>query len=387
LIAHSLRDLPNPPPVSLLFHKASYYYDWLERSSQDIKITRNGITTARSGFDAELGRSGFRSHGMSVTMAERYDTPPSEKPHLWKFQGKEETPYPDEGNMDPIYNLVVPLKAHQTVGSLLAIKQRLGRHTSILFLQNGMGIIDEINEKVFPDPETRPNYILGIISHGVSSHPQGKFAAMHQGMGTIAMGMVPRNGLIPQSEESAGEVTYETSPISSRYLLRTIGRSPVLAAVGVAPTEIVQAQLEKLAINAIINPITALVDARNGAIMYNFPLSRVMRLLLAEISLVILSLPELKALPNLATRFSAERLETLVVAVANKTANNISSMLADVRNGRTTEIKYINGYIVKRGDELGITCFMNYLMVQLVKGKNAMIERERTEELPLAKYK
>jgi 2-dehydropantoate 2-reductase len=386
LVAHSLRDLPNPPPVTLLFHKGEYYHDWLA-SAQEIRITTNGITTARNGFDAELARPGWRKHGLSVTMADKFDPPAEEVPHLLKTQGFQEVSPPDEGNTDPIDNLIVTVKAPQTVSALLAIRQRLGPDTSILFLQNGMGIMDEVNEKVFPDPSTRPNYMLGIISHGVSSHAQGRFAANHNGMGTIGIGLVPRTGLIPQTEGGANGQRREPWPASSRYLLRTVGRSPVLAAVGVAPTEILQAQLEKLAINAIINPITALVDARNGAVMYNHALSRVMRLLLAEISLVILSMPELKALPNLATRFSTDRLETLIVAVANKTANNISSMLADVRQGRTTEINYINGYIVSRGEELGITCFMNYMMVQLVKGKHRMVDRERMEELPLARYK
>jgi 2-dehydropantoate 2-reductase len=386
LIAHSLRDLPSPPPVTLLFHKGEIYHDWLA-SPQEIKITTNGITTARGGFDAELARPGWRNHGMSVSMADRFDPPPDEVPHLLKMQGFPEVPRPDEGNTDPIHNLIVTVKAPQTVSALLAIRQRLGPSTSILFLQNGMGIMDEVNEKVFPDPETRPNYMLGIISHGVASAAQGSFAATHNGMGTIGIGLVPPTGLVPQIQDDTDEQIHQDWPVSSRYLLRTIGHSPVLAAVGVAPTEILQAQLEKLAINAVINPITALVDARNGAVMYNMALSRVMRLLLAEISLVILSMPELKALPNLATRFSTDRLETLVVAVANKTANNISSMLADVRQGRTTEINYINGYIVRRGEELGITCFMNYMIMQLVTGKHRMVDRERMEELPLARYK
>ena len=78
------------------------------------------------------------------------------------------------------------------------------------------------------------------------------------------------------------------------------------------------------------------------------------------------------------------RLETLAVSLAWKTQNNLSSMLQDVRNGRETEIDYINGYIVKRGEEIGITCYMNYLVSQLVKGKQQMVSYEIQDELPLA---
>ena len=175
----------------------------------------------------------------------------------------------------------------------------------------------------------------------------------------------------------------DTSP-TSRYLLRTVCRSPTLAAVPNSPTELLQAQLDKLAMNAIINPITSLMDTRNGALLHNFALTRAMRLLLGEISLVIRSLPELAQLPNVTTRFAPDRLETLVVAIAHRTRNNISSMLADTRAGAVTEIDYINGYVVKRGEELGITCYMNYLIVQLVRGKQQLISLERQDEFPVA---
>jgi 2-dehydropantoate 2-reductase len=59
-------------------------------------------------------------------------------------------------------------------------------------------------------------------------------------------------------------------------------------------------------------------------------------------------------------------------------------MLADTRSGAVTEIEYINGYVVKRGEELGFTCYMNYLIMQLVKGKRQLISLERQDEFPVA---
>jgi 2-dehydropantoate 2-reductase len=62
--------------------------------------------------------------------------------------------------------------------------------------------------------------------------------------------------------------------------------------------------------------------------------------------------------------------------VANTTRDNISSMLADVRAGRQTEVEYINGYIVKRGEEIGIKCVVNYSTMQMVIGKSTVTQRE-----------
>jgi 2-dehydropantoate 2-reductase len=57
-------------------------------------------------------------------------------------------------------------------------------------------------------------------------------------------------------------------------------------------------------------------------------------------------------------------------------------MLADARAGRQTEIDYINGWIVKRGEEIGVRCLMNYMLMQIVKGKTGMISREVSEGVP-----
>ena len=369
LIAHSLCDLPNPPPITLLLHRGDLYTEWLGRP-KEITITTKGVSVTRRGFDAEMARYGWRRYGRRVSVDEFLDPPTDPR----QFKEKQEPESPDIENVELIHNLIVTVKTPNTVGALLAVKHRLSPSSSILFLQNGMGIIEQVNEKVFTDPATRPHYMQGVISHGVNS--QGPWEATHAGQGTIQLGLTP--------SAPPHEVVWSAS---SRYMLRTLCRSPVLAAVGIAPTELLQAQLEKLAVNAIVNPLTALIDARNGGLLYNFALQRAMRLLLAEISVVIRSLPELRSLPNVSTRFGADRLEMLAIDVANKTAGNVSSMLADVRQGKRTEIEYINGYIVRRGEELGIKCFMNYLVVQLIKGKQMLIDREHSEQLPLSAAK
>ena len=157
----------------------------------------------------------------------------------------------------------------------------------------------------------------------------------------------------------------------------------MLCATSFAPPDLLQLQLEKLAVSSIISPLTTLLDARNGALLYNFHLTRALRLLLAETSFVLRSLPELAHMPNVAHRFSSDRLETLVVGVANKTRKHLSSMVADMQNGHRTEVEYINGWIVKRGEELGVRCAMNYLVMQLVRGKFSMVARELDQDVPI----
>jgi 2-dehydropantoate 2-reductase len=166
-VAHSLRGLPNPPPVTLVFHKKSYLDTW-EAENKEITLKTDGISVARSGFDVEFYRAAFRRHGQQVTYDEYMS--PHIDPHLQvEVSRSEEAPSPldENASREPIHNLIVSVKAADTVGALLNVRHRLQPESSILFLQNGMGIIDQVNTEVFPDPTTRPNYMLGIISHGV----------------------------------------------------------------------------------------------------------------------------------------------------------------------------------------------------------------------------
>lgn len=393
LIAHSLRGIPQSPPVTLLTHRRGLYGEWTN-GSKEIILEQDGRRQAERGFDMELALAPRRFHGVDTEDFEYiFNNPEGLLPHeaaakLKRDRGGEGGVYDpsdyslgrplDKSESDaPIYHLIVTVKAHLTISALLAVRHRLRPESVVCFLQNGMGLVDQVNDIVFPDPDTRPNYILGIVSHGVNT-PVGAdpFFAVHAGRGTIALTVLPRTSK-PETDISA---PVPHSP-SARYLMRSLTRTPILAAIGVPHVEFLQQKLEKLAQNAVINPLTVLLDARNGALNYNFALTKVTRLLLAEVSLILRSLPELQGLPNLATRFSPERLETLVVAIATKTERNISSMLADVRNGRPTEVRYINGYIVRRGEELGISCLCNYLVMQTVIGKAKMVGDERRDAL------
>ena len=284
----------------------------------------------------------------------------------------------DEDSEEVIYNLIVSVKAPQTIKAIHRIAHRLTRGSTIMFLQNGMGILDEVNEQLFPDEEYRPTYVIGVVTHGLYSN--GPFSVEHAGEGTIALGAMPR---MLQNKPVENETLSELAP-SARYLMRTITRTPVFVAIGYPPTGLLQQQLDKLAVNCIINPITAIIDCKNGALLSNMYLTRVIRLLLAEISIVIQSLPELKNVPNVKMRFDTLRLERIVFSIANKTAENHSSMLQDVKLGRQTEIDYINGYIIRRGEEMGIHCVMNYMLMHMVKGKNKIKGLEQFELLPFA---
>ncbi|KAL4821077.1 ketopantoate reductase PanE/ApbA C terminal-domain-containing protein [Aspergillus spinulosporus] len=353
-VAHSLASRPSPPPITLLMHNQEVYQTFQKRK-QTLAINSLGLDDNKTGFDVNVLSDG-----------------------TWNVTKSEADLANIEEETEPIECLIVSVKAPATVSALESVRHRLTPKSTVLFIQNGMGIIDAVNERVFPDPGQRPHYMLGIISHGLAQR-SGRFHVTHTGVGTTILGPVPsQNSVRSASLDKASD----WAP-STKYLLRTLTLTPPLVAVAEPPSSIMLYQLEKLAMNSVINPLTALMDCRNGELLYNYSFTRVMRLLLLEISSVICSLPELQSIPGVESRFSPERLRWMVTQLASKTAKNHSSMLQDIRANRTTEIEFLNGYIVRKGEELGIKCVVNYTIKHLVLAKQRESRRQESSIIPI----
>lgn len=328
LFAHALAKEKNPPPITLLLHRKSLLEEWGE-AGQEIQITTDGIPDRSSGYDTELIPS------------------PGQIPQ----------------EADIIKNLIVPTKTIHTLPALTSIKSRLSSESTILFAQNGMGTIEQVTQRLFPDPCSRPHYLACITHHGVYS--EGPFQSVHAGRANMTIGTVRGRG---DNQEAP------------RYLLEKILQASLLSATEAAPDELFRLRVVKLVINAMINPLTVIFNRRNGELFNQGPILKVMRALLVEASQVIQSLPELRDDPDAtASRFSPQNLELRVLEAADKTAKNTSSMLQDVRAGRETEIDYINGWVLKSGAELGVDCEVNEMVVKMVKG-NTIIAADDAEK-------
>ncbi|KAK2813874.1 hypothetical protein FQN50_000275 [Emmonsiellopsis sp. PD_5] len=335
--AHSLAEIPSPPSITLLLHRASLLDEYRANGSQ-ITLERNdGTIVNHSDYSFEV------LHGDS-----------------WRSASPELSPI-----NDTIENLILSVKGYQTVDALRPLKHRLGPNSTILFLQNGCGMIDEANEHLFADPATRPNYIIGVTSHGVGLN--SPFNITHTGFAATSLGPVPRS-LNPDSACTANTTN------NDNYLLQTLPLVPQINGKSHPYPTVFQHQLEKLAVNAFSNPISALNNAPVDNLR-SIPGTR--RALTREISRIIQALPELQSVPGIAERFSPARLDETVKGVIEMNARTTVSMVWDLRAGRETEIQYINGYWARRGRELGIPTPINDALVARVVERTVEVKRGR----------
>lgn len=118
----------------------------------------------------------------------------------------------------------------------------------------------------------------------------------------------------------------------------------------------------KLAINAGINPLTALLEVPNGELARQ-PQARAVMVEAASETAAVAAARGIE-LPY------ADPAQA-VVQVAERTASNLSSMLQDIQRGAPTEIDAINGAVAVAGDESGIPTPVNRTLWGLVRAKVA----------------
>lgn len=115
---------------------------------------------------------------------------------------------------------------------------------------------------------------------------------------------------------------------------------------------------EKVCINAGINPLTALLDVPNGKLLGIREARELMRDLVVEAT---------KVAATEGYRFSTSLVEK-AESTCRDSAENISSMLQDVRKHRRTEIDALSGEIMRRAQLASLPTPRTRMIWQLVKG-------------------
>lgn len=228
--------------------------------------------------------------------------------------------------------LLVTTKAHQTLDALAEQLPLLPPTLPIVLFQNGLGSQQAVAETWPAHP------VLAAVTTEGANRPEPDLT-VHAGLGQTWIGAI--------------------NPAGQRHLdaiTQRLAHSPLR----VQPEADIQSRLwRKLVVNAGINPFTALLDCRNGDILAQ-PLYQ------HHIDGLCQELSALMAAEGLATDPPAH-LRATIEQVARATARNISSMRADVMQGRRTEIDYINGYVTRRSRALGLPCPVNAMLTEKVR--------------------
>ncbi|MDO3678164.1 ketopantoate reductase family protein [Paenibacillus ehimensis] len=234
---------------------------------------------------------------------------------------------------------------------LLAVKQsaitrelglELGRRMSpsawIVCLQNGIGHLETLTPYV---PAER--LISAVTTEGAMISAAGE--AVHTGSGTTWIG-------------AAGEERAEVSEIAQKNLVYWLQ----LAGFSASVSKNISSRIwQKLLINAVINPLTALLRVPNGELLSLPEAGELMRALYEE-GVALARALDIRLEPDLWEQ---------LLEVCRRTANNSSSMLQDMAAGRRTEIDAITGGLLREAERGGIALPTHLTVYRLIKAAEA----------------
>ncbi|CAJ1332689.1 unnamed protein product [Effrenium voratum] len=238
----------------------------------------------------------------------------------------------------PIERLLLVTKAQAAEAAMRQVAPRLQPGAVVVLLCNGaLALQEQIGVGGI-------HVVLGLTTHGAWS--KADFDVVHAGWGDTRFGKV---GPIPES-------LYQ----STLQHLETAG----LGATD--DSDIRRSLWLKLAANAVINPMTALSEKPNGFILDSAAQSQVQKVCQEVADVAKAMQDEGGSCPSLQDMLGFVR------KTASQTADNMSSMLQDIRAGRSTEIDFINGWVVAKALQYGIEASENARLVAMVKQKERM---------------
>jgi 2-dehydropantoate 2-reductase len=235
----------------------------------------------------------------------------------------------------PFCQALVLTKSWNTGAAARVLVECLSNDGVALTLQNGLGNYETLSNHL----GTR-RVELGVTTLGATLISPARVRTA--GTGQIAVGIGSNNqSVVPTLERAGFRVTMETD------LRRLLWR--------------------KLAINASINSLTAILNVPNGELL-KVPSARN---LMAEIANEVVRVAATQGV-HIPPQEAVDTVET----VARQTAENVSSMLQDIHRGAPTENEAINGSILRAAEEAGVSCPVTSSIYRLV---NAIVERNAGE--------
>jgi 2-dehydropantoate 2-reductase len=215
--------------------------------------------------------------------------------------------------------LFIAVKQYILKDVLSQIKD-LEKVQTVCFLQNGMGHLDFMNQL------ENTNILVSVVEHGALKF--NDTTIIHTGIGRTKLAIF--KGDFPTFDIPVKEFQIEFQ--NDWYEMIT----------------------SKLIANAVINPLTALYGVKNGRLLQNEYFKNQVRTLFREIVSVI--------------PCNEEQMWELVTTICKNTAQNKSSMLRDIEEGRKTEIDAILGYVLAEAKKIEREVAITQFLYDSIKG-------------------
>ena len=227
--------------------------------------------------------------------------------------------------------LILTVKSYDTETAILQARKIIIDKTIILSLQNGLDNIEKISKHL-----NSKRIIPGVTTHGAFFSKPG--VIKHTGKGMTILGELngkktKRIEYIVKSFNEAGIETAESQNILKEIWIKAI-------------------------INSSINPLTAIFQCKNGFLLKNPLLEKLVEMICEESTSIANS-----------ERIGLSKSKMLdkTNEVIKNTSDNYSSMFQSIKKTKKTEIDSINGKLIEIGKKHNISTMINQVLVYCIK--------------------
>jgi 2-dehydropantoate 2-reductase len=237
--------------------------------------------------------------------------------------------------------ILVQCKAMHTAEALGGARDLLGPETVLLSFQNGLG-----NEELIGEMVGAQRVLAGLTAQGATVLEPGvvrNFGALATYVGELGGGLSKRAEAIAASFTGAGLETHASADIRRemwRKLLGNVGLSSTSAIADLCSSDLMAIREMRDTVHAAVEEAVAVARAEGL---------------------------------DLDVQTAREVLASLARVSGGGTGLTKSSACTDLRNGRRTEVDWINGAIVRLGERHGIATPVNRTLVALVKGLESVL--------------
>ncbi|UKZ47606.1 hypothetical protein TrVGV298_001829 [Trichoderma virens] len=262
-----------------------------------------------------------------------------------------------------IDQLLVAGPGHEAVEALQSVKHRIDKDTAVCLMTDGLGVLEEVRNRVFHGTESSPSFLLGHMSHRLAyNRSQDSVKELRYGKMKLTFGDLGRDAERTETRMNFVQALQGVKDLNSSLT---------------AFDKWLHFKLPSVILDSVVEPVCVLLEIPYAGLLRNPAAQRMMDRLLAEIVSVVDNMPELEGSAAIRDFIRGNRIKQHIYSriMARRGASS-SDLARQIQNGLPTDVDYLNGFFIRCGHELGVQVPTNIMLRDMVKAKHSLaIER------------
>ncbi|PTB70457.1 hypothetical protein BBK36DRAFT_1107649 [Trichoderma citrinoviride] len=273
-----------------------------------------------------------------------------------------------------IEQLLVAGPGHEAVEALQSVRHRVNKDTAVCLMTDGLGVLEEVRQRVFQGTESRPSFVLGHMSHRLAFNR--------------------RYDAVKELRHGKTQLTFADSSLQGQDVERTESRINFVQAMegvkdlnsSLAPFDKwLHFKLPSVILDSVVEPVCVLMEIPYAGLQRNPAAQRMMQRLLTEIITVVDNMPEIEGSAAIRNFIRGSRIKQHIYSRIMARRGASSDLARQIQNGLPTDIDYLNGFFIRRGHQLGIETPTNSMIRDMIKAKHSLAIERLNSYIPIRK--